>query len=104
MSSKSQLNKMSKKEILQSLVYQQQQDVSTINRMLVALARVLQVKPEDLAKNFVDQEGNRKFADELNSSMDAAFAQVPAAGQDQPADDSVSDTANTEDEKEIEED
>ncbi len=81
MASKSQLNQMSKKQILQSLAYQQQQDSATMNRMLVAVARTVGVDPVQLAKNFVDQEENRKFAETLNSALDQEYSKV----QESPA-------------------
>jgi hypothetical protein len=82
---------MSKKEILQSLAYQQQQDVATMNRMLVALARTLKIDPEEMAKNFVDQEGNRVFAEQLNTAMDKVFAATRPTPppSDSPADDTL---------------
>ncbi len=83
MAKKTQLNQMSKKQILQSLAYQQQQDYATINRMLVALARSLNVDPATLAKNFVDQEGNRSFAQNLNSSLDELYEKAEAEAQAQ---------------------
>jgi len=74
MANKSQLNQMSKKQILQSLAYQQQSDYSTLNRMMVALARTAGVSPEDMARNFTDHEANSKFADSLNQALDREYA------------------------------
>lgn len=71
MSSKSQVNKMSKKELLESLSYQQYQDTAMLNRFFIALARTANVSPEDLAKSFVDQAGNAEFASKLNAAIDA---------------------------------
>jgi hypothetical protein len=74
MSSKSQLNKMSKREILNSIMQQQYQDSATTHRLLISLARASGIKPEDLARHFVGQDANRDFASQLNTAIDAAFA------------------------------
>lgn len=76
---------MSKKEILQSLSYQQYQDTVMLNRFLITLARTLNVDPEVFAKNFVDQAGNAEFANKINAAIDTLAAAEQSAQVDAPA-------------------
>ena len=76
MSKRDQLNNMSKKEILHALAYQQQQDSAAINRLLIALAQAAGIKPEEFAKFFIEQEGNRAYAEKLNQAIDALAQQT----------------------------
>ncbi len=55
---------------------QQNQSTATINRLLVALAQASNISTKDLAKAFVDSGAGQKYADELNSAIDAEFARV----------------------------
>lgn len=61
---------------MNSLMQQQNQSTATINRLLVALAQASKVDVKDLAKYFVDSSGGQKYADELNSAIDAEFARL----------------------------
>ncbi len=70
MSKSSQLNQMSKKQILDSLLYQQQQGTATVNRLLIALAQAAKISPEEMAKFFVEASSGQEFADKLNKAID----------------------------------
>lgn len=78
---------MSKKEILQALAHQQQQDSVAMNRFLIALAQAANVKPEEFAKHFMDGEASREYADKLNIAIDdLARAEREKQAKDKPAD------------------
>jgi protein-disulfide isomerase-like protein with CxxC motif len=92
MSKRDQLNNMSKKEILQALAYQQNQDMAAMNRFLIALAQAAGIKPEEFAKYFMSQDANREYAEKLNAAIDAQAqaaqskeAPADGAAQEEPA-------------------
>ncbi|HYF05776.1 MAG TPA: hypothetical protein VEA59_06425 [Patescibacteria group bacterium] len=74
MSQRSQINQMSKREILQNLAHQQNQDVANINRLIIALALTLNADPKKLAECFVSLEGNQEYANKFNAALQEAFA------------------------------
>ncbi|MBL8031364.1 MAG: hypothetical protein JNK33_03510 [Candidatus Doudnabacteria bacterium] len=74
MSNKSQLNNLSKREILESLLARQQQDSSTVNRLVLALALAAGVSAEALAEKFADGTVSGEFAARFNKALDAEFA------------------------------
>lgn len=73
MSNKTQLNQLSKREILESLFERQQQDNSTLNRLVLAVALAAGLKPEDVAKKFTDAVATGAFADEFNKTLHSEF-------------------------------
>lgn len=73
MGKNSQLNQMSKKDILNSLLMQQNQSSATMNRLIVALAQAAKISPEEFAKFFVDSKAGQEYADKLNSAIDATI-------------------------------
>lgn len=88
---KSQLNNMSKKEILQSLMYEQNQSNATLSRLITAVARTANLDPLKLAELFIDDKGNQEFIDTFNLQVKAKHAEVHAsekeANPDQPTTD-----------------
>lgn len=85
MSNKSQLNNLSKREILESLLARQQQDSSTVNRLVLALALAAGISAEALAEKFADAQATGEFAAQFNKALDAEFTKrqqtsVPADG------------------------
>lgn len=79
MSGKSQLNSLSKREILESLLSRQQQDVSTLNRLVVSVAMAAGLDPEVIAEKFADPNLTTDFANTFNKALDAAFQKRNAA-------------------------
>lgn len=73
MSNKTQLNQLSKREILESLFERQQQDNSTLNRLVLAVALAAGLKPEEVAKKFMDAVATGTFADEFNKTLHSEF-------------------------------
>ncbi len=71
---KSQLNSMSKKEILQSIMYEQNQSNATLSRLITAVARTAGVDPQKLAEMFVDDKGNQEFIETFNLGVKAKHA------------------------------
>ena len=73
MSNKSQLNQLSKREILESLLARQQQDVSTLNRLVISVAMAAGVSAESIAEKFADPNLTSDFASVFNKALDAEF-------------------------------
>ena len=71
---KSQLNSMSKKEILQSIMYEQNQSNATLSRLITAVARTAGVDADKLAEMFVDDKGNQDFIETFNLGVKAKHA------------------------------
>ncbi len=67
--SKSDINKLSKRQILESLYYEQSQGNATISRLVTTLARVSKVSPEELAQAFADGSANQEFAQKFNQAL-----------------------------------
>lgn len=84
MSTKSQLNNLSKREILESLLARQQQDSSTVNRLVLALALAAGISAEALAEKFADAQATGEFAAQFNKALDAEFTKRQQASA--PAD------------------
>lgn len=82
MSKSSQLNQMSKKQILDSLLYQQQQGTATVNRLLIALAQAAKISPEEMAKFFVEASSGQEFADKLNKAIDDEIMKKQASSKE----------------------
>lgn len=66
---KSQLNNMSKKEILQSLMYEQNQSNATLSRLITAAARTAGVDPEKLAQVFTEDKDNQEYVEKFNAAV-----------------------------------
>ena len=79
MSNKTQLNQLSKREILESLLQRQQQDASTMNRLILAVAVALDLNPETVAQKFTDNTATSEFADKFNKALDAEYAKKQSA-------------------------
>jgi len=69
MSNKSQINKLSKREIFENLYYEQQQSTTMLNRLIIALAAKSGVSPEDLATTFNDSQKVADYADKFNTEL-----------------------------------
>jgi hypothetical protein len=66
---KSQLNNMSKKEILQSLMYEQNQSNATLSRLITAVARTANVDAEKLAEMFTQDKENQDYVEKFNVAV-----------------------------------
>lgn len=71
---KSQLNNMSKKEILQSLMYEQNQSNATLSRLITAVARTAGVDAKKLAEMFTQDKENQDFVEEFNNAVKEVHA------------------------------
>jgi hypothetical protein len=69
--SKSQLNNLSKRQILESLMYEQNQSNATLSRLITAVARTAGVDAEKLAEMFVDDQGNQEYVEKFNVGVKA---------------------------------
>lgn len=78
MSNKSQLNNLSKREILESLLSRQQQDSSTMNRLILAVAVAAGLDAESIAQKFADAAVTSEFAEKFNRALDVEFAKKQA--------------------------
>jgi hypothetical protein len=73
---KSQLNNLSKRQILESLMYEQNQSNATLSRLITAVARTAGLDPEKLAANFIDDKANQEFVDQFNTGVKAKHTEV----------------------------
>lgn len=74
MSNKSQLNQLSKREILESLLQRQQQESSTLNRLVIAVAMAAGLEPEAVAAKFADSTASANFVERFNKALDEEFS------------------------------
>ncbi len=81
--SKSQLNNLSKRQILESLMYEQNQSNATLSRLVTAVARTAGLDPEKLAEHFIDDKGNQEFIDKFNLSVKAQHPKAHPNGDGQ---------------------
>jgi len=65
----SELNKLSKRQILESLYYEQNQATATLSRFFTAIARLQGISPEDLAKAFAEDEKNQEYVQKFNQTL-----------------------------------
>lgn len=79
--SKSQLNNMSKRQILESIMYEQNQSSVTLSRLITAVARTAGLSPEKLAEMFIDDKGNQEFVEQFNNAVKAKHADKHTASQ-----------------------
>ncbi len=89
MSNKSQINQLSKREILEGLLSRQQQDNATVNRLVIALAMLSGQSPEALAKSFADSAGTADFAAQFNKALDDEFSKKSTTPSVAPEQESV---------------
>lgn len=66
---KSQLNQLSKRQILESLMQEQTQSNATLSRLITAVARTARLDPKKLSEMFVDDKGNQEFIDQFNQAV-----------------------------------
>ena len=71
---KSQLNNLSKRQILESLMYEQNQSNATLSRLITAVARTAGVDPDVLAANFIDDKANQEYVEKFNAGVKAKHA------------------------------
>ena len=71
---KSQLNNMSKKEILQSLMYEQNQSNATLSRLITAVARTAGVDATKLAEMFTQDKENQDYVEQFNVAVKEVHA------------------------------
>ena len=72
---KSQLNNLSKRQILESLMYEQNQSNATLSRLITAVARTAQLDPEQLAQYFIDDKANQEYINKFNNTVKAKHEQ-----------------------------
>ena len=65
----SELNKLSKRQILESLYYEQNQATATLSRFFTAIARIQGISAEDLAKAFAEDEKNQEYVQKFNQTL-----------------------------------
>lgn len=66
---KSQLNQLSKRQILESLMAEQHQINVTLSRLITAVARTAGIDPVKLAELFVDDKGNQEYVEKFNQAV-----------------------------------
>ncbi len=72
--SKSQINNLSKRQILESLMYEQNQSNATLSRLITAVARTAGIDPEKLAEMFIDDKANQEYVEKFNIGVKAKHA------------------------------
>lgn len=86
----SQINNLSKRQILESLMYEQNQSNATLSRLITAVARTAGVDPEKLAEMFIDDKANQEYVEKFNASVKEkhvakAAAQAPTTDENPTA-------------------
>ncbi len=66
---KSQLNQLSKRQILESLMAEQNQSNVTLSRLITSVARAMDIDPTKLAEMFIDDKGNQDYVETFNKSV-----------------------------------
>ena len=82
--SKSQINNLSKRQILESLMYEQNQSNATLSRLITAVARTAGVNPEKLAEMFIDDKANQEYVGKFNLGVKAKHASNHPEGDKAP--------------------
>ncbi len=72
---KSQINNLSKRQILESLMYEQNQSNATLSRLITAVARTAGIDPEKLAENFIDDKANQEWVEKFNLGVKSRHAE-----------------------------
>ncbi len=65
---------MSKKEILQSLMYEQNQSNATLSRLITAVARTAGVDANKLAEMFTQDKENQDYVEQFNVAVKEVHA------------------------------
>lgn len=94
---KSQLNNLSKRQILESLMYEQNQSNATLSRLITAVARTAGIDPDQLADNFTDDKANQEYVEKFNADVRSKHAEkhghtetpTPASTEETPTDENV---------------
>lgn len=81
---KSQINNLSKRQILESLMYEQNQSNATLSRLITAVARTAGVDAEKLAEMFIDDKANQEYVETFNLAVKDKHA-ARAASADKAA-------------------
>ncbi len=76
---KSQINQLSKRQILESLYQEQNQSNVTLSRLITSVARTAGLDPEKLAELFIDDKGNQEFVDKFNTAVRAKHTEAHQA-------------------------
>jgi uncharacterized protein YdiU (UPF0061 family) len=82
MSKSSQINQLSKRQILESLMYEQNQSSVTLSRLITAVARTSGLDPVKLADMFTDDKGNQDFVETFNNAVKAKHAAKQATAME----------------------
>ena len=69
--SKSQINNLSKRQILESLMYELNQSNATLSRLITAVARTAGVDADKLAEMFIDDKANQEYVEKFNAGVKA---------------------------------
>ncbi len=94
--SKSQLNNLSKRQILESLMYEQNQSNATLSRLITAVARTAGIDSDKLAENFIDDKANQEYVAKFNAGVKTKHADNHAATPVNP-EQTTTEEANTDD-------
>lgn len=96
--SKSQINNLSKRQILESLMYEQNQSNATLSRLITAVARTAGVDPEKLAEMFIDDKANQEYVEKFNLGVKAKHADR-IQNSEKPAETNISEAPTPEEAK-----
>lgn len=80
----SQLNQLSKRQILESLMQEQNQSNVTLSRLITAVARTAGIDPVKLADLFVDDQGNQEYVEKFNTAVREKHAAAHKANLEKP--------------------
>jgi hypothetical protein len=81
---KSQINNLSKRQILESLMYEQNQSNATLSRLITAVARTAGVDADKLAEMFIDDKANQDYVEKFNLAVKSKHAEKTAAANTEP--------------------
>lgn len=90
---KSQINNLSKRQILESLMYEQNQSNATLSRLITAVARTAGLDADKLAEMFIDDKANQEFVEKFNLGVKEKHAARAASAAAAPATEEVSETS-----------
>jgi hypothetical protein len=88
----SELNKLSKRQILESLYYEQNQATATLSRFFTAIARLQGISPENLAKAFAEDEANQEYVKKFNETLRELQAKSAAQPDSAALEEAAADT------------
>ena len=90
---KSQINNLSKRQILESLMYEQNQSNATLSRLITAVARTAGLDADKLAEMFIDDKANQEFVEKFNLGVKEKHAARAASAAPAPAIEKVSEAS-----------